>query len=542
MNLLDLPYPSQRMPTVARRGVVATSQPLAALAGLEILQAGGNALDAALATATTLAVVEPTSNGLGSDAFALVWDGAKLHGLNGSGRAPAALTAEIVRAAGHSTMPTHGWHPVTVPGAPRAWRDLHERFGRLDFQRVLAPAIAAAEGGYAVTPIVAAAWQTAARSYARERGPEFAPWFDTFTVDGRAPQPGDVWRLPYHARTLRRIAESKSLDYYEGETARRIAAFASDTGGFITDDDLATHTSTWVEPITTSYRGYDVWEIPPNGQGVAALLALNIIEGFDLASLRRESVDAYHLQIEAMKLAFADAYRYVADPEQVTVPTAGMLSKAYAAERRALIDDLARAREPGDPPRGGTVYLCTADADGMMVSYIQSNYQGFGSGVAVPGTGISLQNRGACFRLEPDHPNVLAPGKRPFHTIIPSFLTRDGQPVGPFGVMGGPMQPQGHLQMVLNTVDWGMNPQASLDAPRWQVTTGRQVMVEPEVPAPIVEELTRRGHEVNVVGERAPFGRGQIIWRRGIWEEPANGVPSLIAGSDKRSDGLAIGY
>ncbi len=542
MNLLDLPYPSQRMPTVARQGVVATSQPLAALAGLEILRAGGNAVDAALATATTLAVVEPTSNGLGSDAFALIWDGSKLHGINGSGRAPAALTAEIVRAAGHSAVPAHGWFPVTIPGAPRAWRDLHQRFGRLDFRRVLAPAIAAAEAGYAVTPIVARSWQAAARSYADERGPEFAPWFETFTVNGRTPRPGDVWQLPDHARTLKRIAESASLDYYEGEIARRIASFAAETGGYITAEDLASHTSTWVEPITTSYRGYEVWEIPPNGQGIAALLALNIIEGFDLGTLQRESVEAYHLQIEAMKLAFADAYRYVADPAQVAVPTSGMLSKAYASERRALIGDRASAYEPGDPPRGGTVYLCTADADGMMVSYIQSNYQGFGSGVTVPNTGISLQNRGACFRLAPDHPNVLAPRKRPFHTIIPSFLTRDGQPVGPFGVMGGPMQPQGHLQMVVNTVDWHMNPQASLDAPRWQVATGKQVMLESDVSPRIVDELRRRGHEVAIATDWTPFGRGQIIWRREMWEEPANGNRSLIAGSDKRSDGLAIGY
>lgn len=542
MNLLDLPYPSRRLPTVARQGVVATSQPLAALAGLEILKAGGNAVDAAIAAATTIAVVEPTSNGLGSDAFALVWDGSRLHGLNGSGRAPASLTIDRVRAAGHTTMPSNGWAPVTIPGAPRAWHDLHARFGRLDFERILAPAIAIAEDGYAVTPLTARAWGQAVRRYAGQSGPEFAPWFDTFTTDGRAPTPGDVWRLPYHAQTLRRIARSNSDDYYQGEIAGKIAAFSARTNGFLTADDLAAHTSTWVEPISTSYRGYDVWEIPPNGQGLTALLTLNILEGFDIGSLRRESVEAYHLQIEAMKLAFADAYRYIADPEHADVPTAGLLSKKYAAERRALIGDTAQVREPGDPPKGGTIYLCAADGDGMMVSYIQSNYQGFGSGVAIPETGISLQNRGAGFRLDPTHPNALAPGKRPFHTIIPAFLTRNGQPIGPFGVMGGHMQPQGHTQMILNTVDWVLNPQASLDAPRWQVTGGNDVLVEAGVPSHVVEELARRGHQIQVASDYSSFGRGQIIWRRDAWATPENGENSLIAGSDVRADGFAVGY
>lgn len=542
MNLLDLPYPSRRMPTVARHGVVATSQPLAALAGLEILRAGGNAVDAAVATAAMLAVVEPTANGIGSDAFALVWDGSRLHGLNGSGRAPASLTIDAIRAAGHTSVPARGWFAVTVPGAPRAWRDLNERFGRLDLTRVLAPAIATAEEGFAVSPLVAQSWERAARLQETLVGPEFAPWFDTFADGTRAPAPGDVCRLPYHARTLKRIAESGSDDFYQGKIAEQIAAFASQTDGFITVDDLASHTSTWVEPIGTSYRGYDVWEIPPNGQGLTALLALNVLENFGLSKLERESVDAYHLQIEAMKLAFADAYRYIADPEHAAVPIAGLLSKSYAAERCALIGEQARSYSAGDPPRGGTVYLCTADADGMMVSYIQSNYQGFGSGIVIPETGIALQNRGACFRLDPDHPNALAPRKRPYHTIIPAFLTRGGKAIGPFGVMGGFMQPQGHVQMVLNTVDWSMNPQASLDAPRWQVTSGKEVLLESGVDRRIVEALARRGHEVKVATDFSSFGRGQIIWRREAWATAANGETSLIAGSDMRADGLAIGY
>lgn len=542
MNLLDLPYPARRMPLVAARGVVATSQPLAALAGLEMLKAGGSAVDAALAAAVMLTVVEPTSNGLGSDAFALVWDGARLHGLNGSGRAPAALRPEIVRAAGHQEIPPRGWFAVTVPGAPRAWRDLHDRFGRLPFDQVLAPAIAAAEDGYAVTPIVAHAWE---RAYALQQtlaGPEFQPWFATFTTNGHAPAPGEVVRLPNHARTLRRIAESRTDDFYQGEIARQIASFAAETNGFLTLEDLSGHTSTWVEPIRTGYRGFEVWEIPPNGQGLAALLALNILEGFDLARLPRESAEAYHLQIEAMKLAFADAYRYVADPERADVPTSGLLAKEYAARRRRLIGTITQEYGPGDPPRGGTVYLCAVDVDGLMVSYIQSNYQGFGSGIVIPETGIALQNRGAGFRLDPDHPNVLAPRKRPYHTIIPAFLTRDGQPVGPFGVMGGPMQPQGHVQVVLNTVDWGMNPQAALDAPRWQVTTGRGVRLESGVARSIADDLARRGHAVDVAAEAEAFGRGQIIWRRSAWETIGDGPDGWIAGSDWRADGFAVGY
>jgi gamma-glutamyltranspeptidase/glutathione hydrolase len=541
MNLLDLPYPSRRAPMVAHRGIVATSQPLAALAGLEVLKDGGNAVDAAIATAAMLTVVEPTSNGIGSDAFALVWDGTRLHGLNGSGRAPASLTLDIVHAAGYDVVPTHGWMSVTVPGAPRAWYDLHQRFGRLPFEQVLAPAIETAEGGFAVTPIVADAWQRSAALYQKLTGAVFRPWFATFAPGGRTPAPGDVVRFPDHGHTLRQIARSGAADFYTGDIAHRIAAFARETDGFITREDLAAHTSTWVEPIHTTYRGFDVWEIPPNGQGIAALIALNILEGFDLARLPRESDAAYHLQIEAMKLAFADAHAYVADPEHVPVPVEGLLQRSYAAERRRLIGDTAGEYAAGDPPRGGTVYLCTADADGMMVSYIQSNYQGFGSGIVIPGTGIALQNRGACFCLDPSHPNALAPRKRPYHTIIPAFLTRDGQAIGPFGVMGGPMQPQGHVQVILNTIDWHMNPQASLDAPRWQVMRGREVLLESGVSRAIVEALLARGHEARVASDTASFGRGQIIWRRQAWDAAAS-PGTLVAGSDMRADGLAIGF
>jgi gamma-glutamyltranspeptidase/glutathione hydrolase len=528
------PYPSRRMPIIATRGVVATSEPLAAQAGLSILQRGGNAVDAAIASAAALTVVEPTSNGIGGDAFALVWDGSRLHGLNGSGRAPAMHTPELFAGQGLGAVPSFGWLPVTVPGAPALWRDLHARFGKLPFAALFEPAIAYAREGYPVAPITAQAWAHAAAVYARQEGPEFAPWFETFAPGRGAPRPGDLVRLPDHAATLGAIAESAAEDFYRGALAGRVAAFAAATGGYLTRDDLAAHTSAWVEPIGTGYRDYAVWEIPPNGQGLSALAALNILEGFDLAAHPRESVESYHLQIEAMKLAFSDGLRYIADPEKAHVPIEGLLDKGYAAERRRLIDDRALEPAPGAPPGGGTVYLCAADGDGMMVSFIQSNYMGFGSGLVVPGTGIALQNRGACFVLDPGHPNCVAPGKRPYHTIIPAFLTHGGAAVGPFGVMGGYMQPQGHLQMVVNMVDYGMNPQTSLDAPRWQWLRGKDVEVEMAAAQHIIAGLDARGHQVKASGSVAGFGRGQIIWRL------PNGA--YVAGSEPRADGCAVGY
>ena len=533
--LHDFPYHSQRMPVVASHGVVATSEPLAAQAGLWMLRRGGSAVDAALATAIALTVLEPTSNGIGSDAFALVWEGDKLHGLNASGRAPAGHTLERFAAEGHTSMPERGWRSVTVPGAPAAWKDLHDRFGKLPFATLFEPAIDYARHGFPVGPVTAEAWGVLARSYRGPfQGPEFAPWWDLFAPGGETPQPGAIFQSPGHAWTLERIAASGSEDFYRGEIASRIAVFAKDSGGLLSVEDLRNHTNTWVEPVKTNYRGHDVWEIPPNGQGIAALSALNILEGFELDRDPRESIASYHLQIEAMKLAFADALRYVADPARAPVPVAGLLDKGYAAERRALIGDRAGDPAPGTPPGGGTVYLCAADADGMMVSMIQSNYQGFGSGIVIPGTGISIQNRGHGFVLDPRHPNALAPGKRPYHTIIPAFLSKDGVPIGPFGVMGGYMQPQGHVQMVVNQVDYGMNPQAALDAPRWQWLRGRQVVLELSVPDHIVRGLASRGHTVEVRPHPASFGKGQIIRRLG------NGV--YVAGSEPRCDGCAVGF
>jgi len=528
-------YPSRRMPIIASRGIVATSEPLAAQAGLEMLQRGGNAVDAAIATAITLTVVEPTSNGIGADAFALVWDGKKLHGLNASGRAPATHTPELFEKLGHTEYPNSGWLPVTVPGAPAAWRDLHDKFGKLPFAQLFEPAIRYASGGYPLAPVVAEGWGTSARRYAEKNtGPEFQPWFTTFTKDGTPPRAGDIWELPDHARTLQRIAESGAEDFYKGELAGQIADFAAETNGYITREDLAAHTSTWVDPISVSYRGHEVWEIPPNGQGIAAVSALNILEGFDLGTIPRESTESYHLQIEAMKLGFADAHRYVADMERSAVPMAGLLDKEYASQRRRLITDRAMQPEAGEPQQGGTVYLCAVDGDGMMISMIQSNYQGFGSGIVVRGTGIALQNRGAGFRLDRNHLNCVAPGKRPYHTIIPAFLTHGGEALGPFGVMGGYMQPQGHLQMVVNQVDYGMNPQTSLDAPRWQWMKDKTVSVEMSAPQHVLSGLALRGHKLEVQYAGGSFGKGQIIRRL------KNGV--YVAGSEPRADGCAVGF
>jgi gamma-glutamyltranspeptidase/glutathione hydrolase len=528
------------MPVMAPHGVVATSNPLAAQAGLRMLLAGGNAVDAVVATATVLTVVEPWVNGIGSDAFALVWDGEKVNGLNASGRAPAAHTPELFAKLGHTErVPNRGWLAVTVPGAPSAWVELSKRYGRLTLEKVLEPAIDYARNGFPLGPETGFVWAQAQRANLESlKGPEFRGWFETFMPEGRVARAGDMWNLPDHGDTLERIVRTHGVDFYRGFSARAIESFAAETGGYITAEDLAEHTATWVEPIHAAYRGYDVWEIPPNGQGIAALEALSILQGFEIASKPRDSVESWHLQIEAMKLAFADARRYVADPDHVAVPVEGLLDEGYVGQRRGLIGEKALDPEPGDPPKGGTVYLCAADSDGMMVSYIQSNYQGFGSGIVVPGTGISLQNRGYGFSLQPGHPNLIAPGKRPFHTIIPGFVTRDGEAVGPFGVMGADMQPQGHVQMMVNQIDYGMNPQTSLDAPRWRWVGGRDVLIEPSAGREVIAGLEARGHNVLLADTESQFngngGRGQIIRRL-----PGGGY---IAGSEPRADGAAVGY
>jgi gamma-glutamyltranspeptidase/glutathione hydrolase len=558
LGLESYPYRSRRMPILAARGVVATSEPLAAQAGLRVLQEGGNAVDAAVAAAAALTVVEPTCNGVGGDALALIWDGAKLHGLNGSGRALASHTLSLFEGLGLQQVPAKGWLPVTVPGAPAAWSDMHRRFGRRPFETLFEPAIHYAASGFPVAPLTAQRWQLAAERYRSSSidDASLRPWRDTFTRDGRAPQAGDLWTIPGLAGTLRELATTGCESFYRGALANQIADFASATGGALTRADLAAHASTWVDPIRASYRGYDVWELPPSTQGIAALVALNILSGFDLGRYPRESADAYHLQIEAIKHALGDAFGYLADPDVVSVPWRERLTESHAAEKRALIAGAAHA-PPVDPPKGGTVYLCVADADGMMVSFIQSNFSGwlwgFGSGVVVPKTGIALHSRGCGFSLDPKHPNVIAPGKRPFHTLAPAFLSRAGRAVGPFGIMGGPMQPQGHVQFIVNQIDYGMNPQAALDAPRYQWISGDRVEVELDVPPAVMQGLLTRGHSVSPCVEFAAippriggfvgsggllgsgdFGKGQIIVRRD------DGV--YVAGSDWRSDGCAVGY
>jgi gamma-glutamyltranspeptidase/glutathione hydrolase len=521
----DFPYRSQRMPTIAAN-VVATGQPLAAWAGMRTIDAGGNAADAAIAAAAALTVVEPTANGLGGDAFAIAWDGA-LHGLNSSGRSPAGLARSRFDAL--AAMPRTGWDAVTVPGCVAGWAALHRRLGSLPFDRLLEPAIAYAEGGFPVSPMAAAGWSRALRRYAG-----FPAWMDTFAPAGRAPAPGEVVRLPDHAATLRQIAATGGEAMYRGALADRIDAAARAEGGELRAADLAAHEARWTDPWSIAYRGLEVHELPPNGQGLAALLALGILGHFDLAALPEDGAESVHLQAEAMRAAFADAHRHVADPDHGGLHARALLDPdRVAARARAIRPDRAGDWQPVRLPRSGTVYLCTGDASGMAVSFIQSNYEGFGSGIVVPGTGIALQNRGSGFSLERGHPNEYAPGKRPFHTIIPGFITRDGRALAAFGVMGGPMQPQGHVQVAVRIADHGHNPQSALDAPRWQVMDDGSILLEPGFPAATADGLRERGHRVRVDDAgTAFFGGGQVAWRvPGAW----------IGASDPRRDGLALG-
>ncbi len=529
-------YPSRRNVVFARSGMVCTTSPIASQVGLDVLKRGGNAVDAALAVAVTLPLVEPTSNGLGSDCFALVWTGGRLYGLNGSGVAPRALSADTVRRAGYDAVPLEGWLPVMVPGAPAAWAELRRRFGTLPLAELMAPAIRYAREGHCIPVNVAKQWrkETARFSALAAREPEvFGPWMDYFTKDGRTYEAGDLFRCPDYAATLESLAETECESYYRGALMEKIVAFSRRTGGYLTERDFADYHPQWVEPICVDYRGYEVCEMPPNGHGITALMALNILKGLDLGGCR-EDVQTYHRTIEAVKLAFADAKAFVADPRYMRTKVSDMLSEQYAAARRRLITAQALWPEAGDPACGGTVYFCTADGQGNMVSFIQSNYTGSGSGVVVPGTAISLQDRGANFSLDPESDNYLEGGKRSYHTIIPGFLKKDGAPVGPFGVMGGFMQPQGHVQVVVNTVDFHMNPQECLDAPRFQWMGGRRIQLEREVPAHVARQLAAMGHEVEIVNSRLDMGRGQIIWRR------PDGT--LVGGTEPRADGTVSAW
>lgn len=533
------PYPSVRLPVFARN-IVSTSHPLAAQAGLRMLQQGGNAVDAAVAAAAAMAIVEPVSNGLGSDAFCILWDGKALHGLNGAGPAPAAWTLDYFhhKYGRHAaTPPKRGIDAVTVPGAVGAWAALSARFGKLPFADLMAPAIDIAERGYLVPVVVQQKW--AAATPELQSQPGFA---EAFLPRGRAPQVGELFQFKAAARALRAIAATRGEAFYRGEIAHAMAAFSSALGGSLTAQDLAAYQPEWVQPIGQNYRGYTLHEIPPSGQGIAALMALGILEHFDLAALPVDGVDAQHLQIEAMKLAFADVYRYVAEPSSMAVSVAQMLDGGYLASRAKLID-MHKAQDfgAGNPARGGTIYLTAADESGMMVSFIQSNFTGFGSGCVEPQFGISLQNRGFGFGLDaagPNPANLVAPGKRPFHTIIPAFVTRDGQPVMSYGVMGANMQPQGHVQTLVRMLDHGQNPQTACDAPRWRFNQGLEINAESGMAPATVEGLVARGHQVARINDSyQDFGAGQFIWRMG-----APGAEGYVAASDARRDGLAAGF
>ena len=531
----DNPYRTTRLPVFARN-MVATSHPLAAQAGLRMLQQGGNAVDAAVAAAAAMTICEPVSNGLGSDAFCILWDGQQLHGLNAAGRAPAKWNADYFRKkyGAADAPPKRGIDSVTVSGAVAAWVQLNKRFGRLPLADVLAPAIDIAERGYAVPVVVQQKWAAAVPELESQPGfsQAFMPW-------GRAPQVGELFRFPAAAQALKRIAASRGVAFYGGEIAHAIQRFAAAQGGVIEASDFERYQPEWVDPLAIGYRGHKLHEIGPSTQGIAALMALGMLEHFDMKALGADRVSAKHVQIETMKLAFADVYRSVAEPSWMAVTPAQMLDAAYLKSRARLIRmNKAQDFGPGLQPQGGTIYLTAADESGMMVSFIQSNYLGFGSGCVEPEFGISLQNRGHGFSLSDDSPNVVAPGKRPFHTIIPAFLTKDGQPVMSFGVMGASMQPQGHVQTLVCMLDHGQSPQAACDAPRWRVNQGLSLNVEASMDPAIVEGLQARGHRIEAINDSyQDFGAGQFIWRLG---EP--GVEGYVGASDARRDGLVAGF
>jgi len=523
----DFPYPSRRIPVLAEN-IVSTSQPLACQAGLSMIRKGGNAVDAAIATAITLTVVEPVNNGIGSDAFAIVFDGKKLNGLNASGKSPAAWT--IDHFSNYKTMPLLGWDSVTIPGAVSAWVALSKKYGQLKFKDLFEPAIHYAEKGYLVSPITAKLWKQLALMYKKSKFPEF---HETFLPTGRAPKPGELFKNPDQAVTLRKIAETEGESFYYGELAKRTVDHATNTGGMITLEDLEKHEATWENSFTMEYKGLTLHELPPNGQGLAALIMLGILKNFDLSQFEPDSPQSMHLQIEAMKLAFSDSYRYISDKNYLEFDPSLILSSNYLEKRAELIDlKTAQKFKFGTPQTGDTVYLTTADAEGMMVSYIQSNYLGFGSGIVIPGTGISLQDRGNCFNLIDGHPNQVGPEKRPYHTIIPAFVTKKGNPIMSFGVMGGSMQPQGHAQMMVRIFEYDQNPQAAIDAPRWRVMEGLQLNLELGFNKKTQEQLKYMGHQT-YNGHFYEFGGAQIIYKL---------EDGYLAASDPRKDGQAVGF
>jgi gamma-glutamyltranspeptidase/glutathione hydrolase len=531
-----------RSEVIASNGMAATSQPLATQIALDVLKAGGSAVDAAIAANAALGLMEPTGNGIGGDLFAIVWDAesGKLHGLNASGRSPRSLTLDVFREKGLTSVPAYGPLPVSVPGCVDGWAELHGKFGKLPWKDVLAPAIRYAREGFPVSELIAHYW---AASVARlSRWPGFAEQFTP------APRKGELWRNENLANTLEKIAKGGRDVFYEGEIARAIAAFMAEHDGYLAYEDLAAHRSEWVEPVSASYRGVELWELPPNGQGIAALQMLTVLEGFDLAKMGFGSADHLHVFTEAKKLAFEDRARFYADMDFADVPVDWLISPEYGAQRRALIDmDKARNAYPAGNPaleHGDTIYLTTADSAGNMVSLIQSNYRGMGSGMAPDGLGFVLQDRGELFDLTPGRPNSYAPGKRPFHTIIPAFLTKDGKPWVSFGVMGGATQPQAHALIVMNLVDFDMNLQEAGDAPRLvhtgssqptgeAMTDGGELHLESGFDPAAVAELEKRGHTIG--SQKGLFGGYQAILR-----DPRTGV--YYGASESRKDGQAAGY
>ncbi|CCQ93434.1 Gamma-glutamyltransferase [[Clostridium] ultunense Esp] len=523
-------YPSRRNVIYGKKGMVATGNPLAANAGLEILKKGGNAIDAAIATAAALTVVEPTANGIGGDAFALVWSRGKLHGLNASGPSPKKISIDALKERGLDGIPTTGVIPVNVPGAPAAWAELWKKFGSaLEFKELLKPAISYAKEGFIIQPGVGSVWEKSFYKYSKvlKKDKAIQGWFDTFAPEGKLMKAGDLLCLEHHGNTLEEIGDTLSESIYRGELAEKIANFFKENGGFLELSDLEEYYPEWVEPISIDYKGYDIYQLPPNGHGITVLMALNILKQLELGEMN--SFNSTHYQIEALKLAFVDVQKYVADPRAMKVTVDELLSMEYAKNRAKLINHKALMPEVGKPSQSGTVYLATADQYGNMVSFIQSNYMGFGSGIVIPNTGIAMHNRGCNFNLDPESANCLEGGKKSYHTIIPGFLMRDGKPVGPFGVMGGFMQPQGHLQVLINTIEYKLNPQDALDRPRWQWTGDRTIEIEQSLDNNLALQLERAGHDIVVKADSTGFGRGEIIWR------DDNGV--LCGACEPRTDG-----
>ncbi|MDK2978176.1 MAG: gamma-glutamyltranspeptidase / glutathione hydrolase [Bacteroidales bacterium] len=532
-----------RSEVIAKHGMAATSQPLATQVALDILKNGGNAIDAAIAANATLGLMEPTGNGMGGDIFAIIWDAKtqKLYGLNGSGRSPKSLTLDYFKENGYEKIPSHGPLPVSVPGCVDGWFEMHKKFGSMEMTEILQPAIDYAREGFPVSELIAYYWGHSVPFLS-----QFPNFKETFTIDGKAPKKGEIFKNPYLANTLEKIAKNGRDEFYKGSIAKEIARYIKEQGGFLSYEDLASHKSEWVEPISTNYRGYDVWELPPNGQGTAALQILNILEGYDIASMGFGSADYIHTFTEAKKLAFEDRAKYYSDPDFNDIPVDKLISKNYANDRRKLIhpDRAAKNYPAGELEQGNTIYLTVADQEGNMVSLIQSNYRGMGSGMTPKGLGFILQDRGELFSLDKNHMNCYEPGKRPFHTIIPAFITKDGKPYMSFGVMGGSMQPQGHAQIVVNMIDFNMNLQEAGDAPRIRhggssqptgekMTDGGTLHLEAGIDYEVIRELTKKGHKI--IFDVGGYGGYQAI----MYDEK-NGV--FYGASESRKDGQAAGY